>query len=106
MSSKFGYQDVRDYQARNKLVSTFELAARKARRCGNTTRQVDFAVQELFDDKAVLVRDHSQSPVASKRLCIAIVHRIEKEHYFKVEMYEHKNTEGLPEGIYIRLLKD
>jgi hypothetical protein len=28
------------------------------RRCGNTTRQIDFAIQELFNGKIVFVRDH------------------------------------------------
>lgn len=49
---------------------------------GNTTRQVDWAIQQLFDGKKVLVIDHAHflSSETSKMLMGMIANRLSAEH--------------------------
>jgi len=47
---------------------------------GRTTRLVDKAIQTLFTDKIVLVRDHFNSREAHKHLADRIMDRMHYEH--------------------------
>ena len=52
-----------EYRGMNisKTVSTLDDAVeiRNQRNCGNTTRQVNYAVDKLFDGYSVLIKDHA-----------------------------------------------
>lgn len=53
------------------------------RACGNTTRQVDFAIQELFKGNIVLVQDHymnGNDKDNNRRLLNLIRDRLSFEH--------------------------
>lgn len=53
------------------------------RRNGNTTRQVDYAIDRLFKGDRVIVIDHYGSRKASERLLGLIINRLNIEHgYF------------------------
>lgn len=53
-----------------------------ARSCGNTTRLVDYYIQELFDNfgKWVIIKDHYKSQMADRLLAQKILARLEFEH--------------------------
>lgn len=53
------------------------------RKCGNTTRQVDFAIQRFFEGYVVYAHDHFQKGKnrrANERLLQLIIHRLSREH--------------------------
>lgn len=52
----------------------------KKRRSGNTTRQINFAIDKLFQGYKVKVIDHSTLRIQSQSLFDSIVHRLEIEH--------------------------
>lgn len=67
----------------------------KKRRDGNTTKQVDFAIQKLFEGCEVIVRDHYNIPQADRHLMSRILDRIGAEHGTMVNFVEvelNKNT--------------
>ena len=66
------------------------------RRDGNTTRQIDFAVQQMFKGKTVAVHDHYMGGInrdANIRLADLIYKRMATEHKtFKLIVKRDKNT--------------
>lgn len=72
---------------KNKIISTLECPNLTSfRRNGNTTRQVDFAIQKLFEGYTVKIEDHSLVGVRMNvRLQELIMKRLELEHMFKKE---------------------
>lgn len=65
-------------------VSTLECSEILDRRqCGNTTRQVDFAIQKFFKGYVVHLRDHFQDGKnrrANERMLQLILQRLSREH--------------------------
>lgn len=66
------------------IVSTMECPNLTYERAdGNTTRQIDFAVQKLFEGKIVWVQDHWQNgafKAGNRSLAISIARRLNAEH--------------------------
>lgn len=56
------------------------------RRCGNTTRQVDEWVQQLFNGEDAVVIDHAHRDgnVANKYAFRMLINRLENEHGLKL----------------------
>ena len=52
----------------------------KKRRSGNTTRQVDFAIEKIFNNFEIKVIDHSFLKANSEKLFALIVQRLATEH--------------------------
>ena len=71
-----------------KTINTNEMGNifKYGRRTGNTTRQIDAAIQYLFDGWAVRCEDHSHGHVsnANTALMIRILRRIRAEHGYLV----------------------
>lgn len=70
----------------SKTISTLRCPSIKSseRKCGNTTRQVDYAIQRLFQGQTVKVEDHAHTGENSdmnKRLMDLIIERITLEHF-------------------------
>jgi len=66
-----------------KFVHTLQMAVQPGRRVGNTTRQIDFAVQQILTDKLCVCFDHHQygrNRLSNERLQKLIVNRIAIEH--------------------------
>lgn len=61
-------------------ISTLQAELKEGRRRGNTIRQIDFAIQELFKGSEVLVEDHSGKEHETKRLVGLILERLSSEH--------------------------
>lgn len=53
------------------------------RRTGNTTRQIDTAIRNLFDGYKIIVHDHSRYRDMDEFLFHAILKRLEYEHKIK-----------------------
>lgn len=66
------------------IVSTMECPNLTYERAdGNTTRQIDFAIQKLFEGKIVWVQDHWQNGAfraGNRSLAISIAKRLNAEH--------------------------
>lgn len=66
-----------------------------SRRSGNTTRQVDYAIQKLFEDNEVLIIDHYSKPDGgtrlnynlNKSLLDRICNRLQNEHHLTKENF-------------------
>jgi len=58
------------------------------RRCGNSTRQIDAYVQELFTKGNIVVWDHHNTPHATKFLFDNVVRRLSIEH---PHLFSNKN---------------
>lgn len=73
----------------NKIKNTLDgLFFSSQRRSGNSTKQVDLAIDLLFDGHEVVVLDHytwGQSIAANKLLFRRILKRIETEHQFSID---------------------
>lgn len=72
------------------------------RRMGNTTRQVDFAIQKLFDGYVVKMEDHFENGkhrVANKFLFARVMERLEREF----RMSHRKNFEYDEKNLTIQL---
>ena len=67
------------------------------RRCGNTTRQIDYAIQKLFEGRRVVARDHDQYPESWRMTNLDLFHRILKRLSF-----EH-GLDGMVELKYINI---
>ena len=66
---------------RTKRISTLntnELSSNRG--SGNTTRQVDFAIQKLFEGYEVIVKDHYNHKLGHNELLRKIKFRLEMEH--------------------------
>lgn len=66
-------------------VPTTMALCKEGRRVGNTTRQVDFAINQLFHHVSVLVKDHHNSKVTNQMLMNKILHRLDTEHKVSLE---------------------
>jgi hypothetical protein len=81
VKAKFGSTD-------RKFASTLDADSISSyiRRAGNTTRQIDYAIQELFKGKIVIVHDHYQAgehrPM-NEYLFRRILSRLQFEHQDK-----------------------
>lgn len=65
-------------------VTTNRAYVIKGRRVGNTTRQIDYAIQALFNGKRVGVYSHDKGGrYSDKLLFYAILKRLENEHKLK-----------------------
>jgi len=55
------------------------------RRCGNTTRQVDEWIQQLFNGEVVVINDHANryGNNANENAKIILLRRLEMEHRLK-----------------------
>lgn len=66
------------------IVSTLECPNLTYERAdGNTTRQIDFAIQKLFEGKVVWIQDHwggSSFKAGNRSLAISIANRLKAEH--------------------------
>ena|SRR5690606_4245692 len=82
---------IKDGYKNKKIVNCFDgVDIRPGRRVGNTTRQVDKAIDLLFQGKTVLVEDHAvivngASSNASQFLMDEIVKRLKLIHNIKNE---------------------
>jgi len=85
-----------------KIVPIVAKAVYMGRQSGNTTRQIDFAIQILFEGHIVKVRDHSGIRQANQDLFRRIMRRLEFEHNLTVRHpdsaikrleIDHKNLE-------------
>lgn len=56
------------------------------RRCGNTTRQVDEWIQQLFNGEEVVILDHAHKDgnVANREADRVFLRRLEMEHGLKI----------------------
>lgn len=81
------------------------------RRCGNTTRQIDYAIQKLFEGRRVVARDHYRYPeswrITDLDLFNRILRRLSIEHgldrmvglgYIKISRRE-LSIELTPDGL-------
>jgi len=60
------------------------------RRTGRTTRQVDQAIQDIFEGHIFTAKDHHPHPDSNKRLFHLVVSRLSREHghvlgYLKID---------------------
>lgn len=65
------------------IVTTLNAEIRDARGCGNTTRQVNFAVDSLFKNYCVICLDHShygEDTRANQGLFERVLRRLKNEH--------------------------
>ena len=66
------------------IVSTLECPNLTYERAdGNTTRQIDFAIQKLFEGKVVWIQDHWRDgsfKAGNRSLAISIANRLKAEH--------------------------
>lgn len=63
-------------------------------RCsGNTTRQVDYAIQLLFNGKTIKVESHDGGITSSKYLLKRIIKRLEDEFYMGQKLREYELVE-------------
>tara|TARA_R110000868_G_scaffold70502_3_gene207174 strand:+ start:1441 stop:1752 length:312 start_codon:yes stop_codon:yes gene_type:complete len=72
-----------DIENLNSIKSTIlntDIDIRSERRCGNTTRQADYALQALLKDNVVQVVDHSLINKATRMLVDIILKRFRYEH--------------------------
>jgi hypothetical protein len=65
---------------KNVVSSLYGVAIIPQRRCGNTTRIVDNAIQKLFEGKEVLCLDHTNMGNEHRRLAHLILQRLKDEH--------------------------
>lgn len=102
----------RKYQGANwydKLVTTLDVwwddrvdIKFGSRRMGNTTRQVNYAVDQLFKGNTVLCLDHHQegeNRMANERLANLIMKRLYNEHQFMFDRFVFKKNDLL---IYLK----
>lgn len=54
-----------------------------ARRSGNTTRAVDWVIQELFNGNTIRVVDHENNDVTNDQMIKCIYRRLRNEHWLK-----------------------
>ena len=54
------------------------------RQCGNTTRQADFAVEQILNNKKVKVIDHTEIDKASDHLFDLIIKKLISEYKFNL----------------------
>lgn len=70
----------------------------EGRRNGNTTRQVDWIIQQLFRGKLVICVDHYKDGSdfhMNKRLCILVLERLHREHDISVNNGKLRYEKGL-----------
>ena len=72
----------------DKTASTLDdtVEIRNERNCGNTTRQVNYAVDKLFDGYSVLIKDHTDNgnhKLGNEGLLESIINRLNFEHGYK-----------------------
>lgn len=84
---KSDYRNSKEYELK-RIVSTLPLyyIDESARRTGRTTRQVNEAIDSLFEGCRVIVRDHAENGnmhLANKDLLKKIIRRLEVEHGIK-----------------------
>lgn len=69
------------------IASTLDdIKSYSTRRCGNTTRQIDKAIQLLYSENIVKVRDHwnnGKHRRANENLFVRILDRLNLEHNLK-----------------------
>lgn len=66
---------------KKKIISTLEFDKKECGKAtGNTTRQIDFAIDNLYKGNAVKVEDHSELTSANKLLFDKIIKRLYFEH--------------------------
>lgn len=62
------------------------------KRCGNTTRQIDYAIQQLFNNGFVVCLDHhyfGEHIESNRRLFLAVLRRLNIEHP-NIHLYDDK----------------
>lgn len=86
---------------KEKQVSTLLFASEEAGRAsGNTTRQVDFAVQQFFKYNLVIVQDHAsdgENEMQNRLLLLKIERRLNEEH--RMDRVKHYDC-GKKQGFY------
>ena len=65
------------------------------RRTGRTTRIIDNAIQKLFEDGEITVRDHYGTRQADERVFFIIIDRLEREHGITKDMLELNKSRHL-----------
>ena len=80
------------------------------RRVGNTTRQVDAAIQDLFNTGTCILRDHytegypsEQTTEATRRMAFIFKHRLEWEHKGVDVIYKNHMTNNEIKHIEVTL---
>ena len=63
---------------------------RRKKKCGNTTKQVNFAIECLFNGVEVKVVDHSLLKESNKALFNKILYRLEIEHDLELLVTKEK----------------
>lgn len=78
-----------------KVVSTLEVEELAGRCVGNTQRQVDFAINELFKGNSVLVVDHCRFGKANEMLFDKIVRRLNMECRIENNQIQVQTHDGI-----------
>jgi len=76
-----GRDSIEAYLTRSTLLDTSII--KRGKRCGNTTRQTDKAIQLLFEQYIVKIRDHYKNGsdhIENKLLFDKVIHRLYSEH--------------------------
>lgn len=78
-------EDLQDmYQSTGRKVVIPEVKS-EGRRSGNTTRQVDLAVQHLFRDDIIVCHDHAGTETANDLFYGRVIRRLIQEHSIPVK---------------------
>lgn len=75
-----------------KLFFTDTIVLHSCKQCGNTTRQIDEAIQQLFQNKIIVCRDHYYK----------------KDYKLNLELYQKilKRLKNEHESIYNKIIKN
>lgn len=88
-----------------KTITTLEdIEFSTMRRCGNTTRQIDIAIQKLFEGYKIIVIDHHDTKNSNELLLQRILRRLESEHRLSELIKNNKIKINKGKEITIQLL--
>lgn len=76
-----------------KIYSLKDVTITPERCSGNTTRQVDYAIQLLFNGKTIRVESHDGGITSSKYLLKRIIKRLENEFYMGQKSWRYELVE-------------